>query len=68
LGLHAGPDQGQRVAGQLPARTGGGAARQQHKHAGVRAVRGVALQPPVLQGLDGVQTDGNGKELRFCGS
>lgn len=53
LGLHARPDQGQRVAGQLPTGAGGGPAGQQQEHAGVGALLGKVLQPPVLQGLRG---------------
>lgn len=51
LGLHPGPDQGQRVAGQLATGAGGGSTGQQHKHSRVSAVLGKVLQPGVLQGL-----------------
>lgn len=43
LGLHSGPDQGQRVAGQLSAGAGGGATGQQHKHTGISTVLGKVL-------------------------
>lgn len=51
LGLHARPDQGQRVAGQLSTGAGGASTGQQHKHTRVSAVLGKVLQPGVLQGL-----------------
>lgn len=52
LGLHARPDQGQRVAGQLSTGAGGGSTGQQHKHTRISAVLGKVLQPVVLQGLE----------------
>lgn len=49
--LHAGADQSQRIAGELPAGAGHGAAGQQDDHAGVCAVGAVLLQVAVLQCL-----------------
>lgn len=56
LCLHAGADQGQRVAGKLTAGAGDGSAGQQNQHARVGAVGAVLLQVAVLQCLRG---DGN---------
>lgn len=53
LRLHPGADQSQRVAGQLAARAGDGAAAEQHQDAGVGRVFAVAGQPQVLQALVG---------------
>ena len=53
LGLHAGADQGEGVAGELPTGTGNCATAQQHQNPGVCAVGAVLLQPAVLQGLRG---------------
>lgn len=51
LCLHTGADQGQRVAGELTAGAGNGAAGQQDQHARVGAVGAVLLQVAVLQRL-----------------
>ena len=51
LGLHAGADQGEGVAGELSTGTGHGATAQQHQHTRVRAVGAVLQQPAVLKGL-----------------
>lgn len=53
LGLHPGPDQGQWVAGQLATGAGHGATRQEHKHSRVGAVHCIALQPGILECLQG---------------
>lgn len=58
LGLHAGPDQGQGVTGYLATRAGNGAAGQEHEDARVGRVVATLLEPPVLQGLAGVEKAG----------
>lgn len=51
LCLHAGADQGQRVAGKLTAGAGDGSAGQQNQDTRVGAVGAVLLQVAVLQRL-----------------
>ena len=51
LGLHAGADQGEGVAGELSTGTGHGATAQQHQDTRVGAVGAVLQQPAVLKGL-----------------
>ena len=58
LGLHAGPDQGQWVAGYLAARAGDGATGQEDEDARVSRIVAILLEPPVLQGLGGVEKEG----------
>lgn len=55
LGLHAGPDQGQGVAGYLATRAGDGATGQEHEDAWVGRVVAILLEPPVLQRLVGAK-------------
>lgn len=49
--MHAGADQGQRVAGKLTTGARDGSAGQQNQDARVGAVGAVLLQVAVLQGL-----------------
>lgn len=57
LGLHAGPDQGQGVAGYLATGAGDGAAGQEHEDARVGRVAAILLEPLVLQGLVGARRE-----------
>ena len=58
LGLHPGPDQGQWVAGQLATGAGHGATGQEHKHTRVCTVHCIALQPGILECLQGYRGAG----------
>ena len=58
LGLHPGPDQGQWVAGQLATGAGHGATGQEHKHSRVCTVHCIALQPGILERLQGYRGRG----------
>lgn len=66
LGLHAGPDQGQGVAGYLATGAGDGAAGQEHEDAWVGRVVAILLEPPVLQGLEGAKKGGECGLDRNC--